>query len=361
MRNPIMLIDSFGLEIETENIQRGNLPPGLSELWNEVHDASIESDAKAYKIGSSSITLLDPNNVLRSSPRIVIGSEFVSQILDANNSLHWNSVDRLVSWLYSKGEPEESFRSGIHVHVAMAYNLRVLKSLSYLARHLEQVFYYVGGMGYQFRGVLNDFIYCRPLTGVGPTVSSDGDGHVMQCFDINNMIKAEDVDHFWDAYGGINPLSPPDKYYPVRYNWFTLFPLLSKGTVEFRVFNKTLNPLYIRSIVQLCRAFCSFTISTNPDDLQSFPEKSIYSRHSKDSVLDDFNKFADYAGIDATSRHTLNLIIQRTPDIVAEPKLVFSHLNNGRSLRFRYRHMPYLDRDDVCKPNYVDLHVLRGE
>lgn len=362
MRANITLLDSFGLEVESDCMQRGNLPDRFRNLWNETHDASIESDVKLLTIGNARLNVFDPEHRLGNRyQNAVIGSEYVSSILDVNDQEHRKSVDDLLGWLYSQGESLESNRAGIHVHISMMYNLSILHNLSYLARYLEQVFYYVGGMGYEFRGVQNDFVYCRPLTSTGPTVVQDGNERCYQCFNLDNMVKSRSVEQFWDCYGGINVQAPPDKYYPVRYNWFTFYPLLSKGTVEFRVFNKTLNPLYVWSAIKLCRYFCAFSISNSTDYLSALPERSIYEPHSKDQIQADFKRFTDMAGVDQTTYAVISKIIDLTPKINIQPKLVHTHLRNNLRVRFRTIEPEYIDEDEVSNPKFVDLHVLRGE
>jgi hypothetical protein len=355
-------LDSFGLEIETDNIMRGRLPSTLGSYFHEEHDASIESDAYVMRVGDYNVPIMGDrcNELDKLFPRTVVGSELVSNVMDINDPTSRKVIEKLMGWLLNNGECEESERCGIHVHICTPYNLTIMKNLMRIMRHSEQVFYYLGGMGYNFRGMANDFTYCRPITRFGPQCVDMGD-HGAKCFDLDNLLNAPDILRFWDAYGGINPENPPNKYYPVRYNWFTLFPILTKNTVEFRVFNKTLNPNYVWSVINFCRSLVAYSVSSSSSMISELPENSIYESHNKDHVISTVVNIAKMVGSDKTTIDTLVNIVGLTPEVKIEPKYVYTHLRNIAGLPFRYTMNEHINKRSISKPKFVDLHVLRGE
>ncbi len=353
MKSTTELLDSFGLEFEAEQVVRGNLPRNLKNFFSEDHDASIETPAIRYNPERENQFFEDPEEMLN-FPTTTIGSEFVSKILNVNSIEARKAIDSLVSYLYCAGECEESFRSGIHVHINLGYRLPTLINLVKLSAYLEQVFYYVGGMGYEHRGLRNDFIYCRPITKFGPTITKWNSKNI-QIFNTNRLTSSNSVEEFFDNYGGINVNNPPGKYYPVRYNWMTLYPLLTKGTIEFRVFNKTLNPSYIWNAILFSRKVCETALFSKK--ILDLPENSIYDPHDKHHVLESFYNFARMSEMEDSPVYSLETIINRTPDMIANPEYCYSHLEGKFNPNFQNVD-PEVITARIKNPNFVDLHTL---
>lgn len=350
MRN-YPIIDSIGLEVETELMIQGNLPLHLRQYWHEDHDASIES----YGYQKNGLLY---NKPIPNGRKIKLGSEIVSGVMDSTSERTNIAIKQLLGWIAENGETQESFRAGIHVHICMPNKLGIQKNLINLAAYLEQVFFYIGGMGYEHRGIQNNFTYCRPITKYGPSCVKYG-RDATQCFKIEELLNAISNEHFWDMYGGINPDNPPNKYIPQRYTWFTLYPLLTKGTVEFRIFNKTLNFYFLRAAIRLCQEVCSFSLNNNVN----LPENSIYSPHTKDSVLNTLSEFSLMVGLDSGTVNTLIKIIQRTPQIIIKPEYYWTHLmftkfNRLETLNWRNHSPQKIKRDGILVPKFVDIHNL---
>jgi len=351
-RQNYAILDSFGLEIETEGIIRGSLPREFRAYFSEDHDASIETPV--FKDPEIDDIYFIENNDNQNLLPITVGDELVSRVLDINDPEVPKILGRLTEWLYENGESEESFRAGTHIHICMPYNLAILQNFVRLVKFSEQIFYYIGGQGYQFRGTLNDFTYCRPMTSFGPSVIHTTPP--IQAFNLNNMERAKTLEHFFDSYG-MNYNNPPGKYNPSRYNWFTFYPLLTKGTVELRVLNKSLNPGYIMAAVHLFRAFCARAINTVPE----LPTNSIYDEHNKDKVTYDLGLLLDLLGFDNNKVvRTLFNIIKRTPDIVINKEYIYTHLRPGRYSTYvpNYSKVETLEFKEIKNPNFVDIHTL---
>jgi len=357
---------NIGIEIEVENttpnVVRNN--PAVADYFSNTHDASIESDATF--LSNSGIVSRRNNLTFMRSGNKTIGVEFVSRILDGESEQEVLSALKCITYaLEDAGEPDESYRAGIHVHVSMAYNLRVLKSIIRLGRHLEQVFFYLGGMGYKFRGMENGCAYCRPITKWGPAVVRLNDVYWGQCFNIPALLEAKNTDEFWARYcNAANWVD--DRYIAVRYHWLNLAAILQKGTLEFRVFNKTLNPFYILAIANFCRSFCNYAFASSYQTIKDdslIKENSIYDKHSQKGILETLDEFCGIAEVDESTKQTLISIITRTPPIEIAPVFMTTHLREcaayfSRNNTFQY--FPPIVKEAV-KPKVVDIHTLRGD
>lgn len=348
------IFDSFGLEFETESILREQeIPNELAQIFSKDHDASIESDY--YTSGNSELTF--DKKLKENFKRRTIGTEFVSRILDNTSETSEVMIRKLTDYLTEKGESFESARAGIHIHINLGgYNLLVLKNIIRLARFFEPAFFYLGSMGYKFRGLDNNAIYCRPITKFGPTIVNWGRKKA-QSFNCEDLLGAKSTEEFWFLYGGIYEENPPNKYNPIRYNWITLYNLLSKGTVEFRVFNKTLNPEYIIAMVEICKAFCqkAFSYSNLPEG-----ENSLYDT-SKEGAFELFYKLAEYLELSERTRKIGAFIIKKSPDISLDKSYYYTHLRtysfNPSDANYKFKTVT----EEVKTPTFIDIHVLRGE
>lgn len=352
----VPVVDCVGIELEADWPVRGNCPRDLRNYWNETHDASCETPVNVDRRTGIVYKKAQPGK----TTTVIVGSEFVSKVIDTTTENVQEMVKGLVGYLSDCGEMPESTRSGIHFHISMPNGLKVSKSVLRVASHLEQVFYYLGGMGYEHRGVSNDFTYCRPITGPGPScIISPRTGNPVQCFVLSDLLRATNTRDFWNRYGGIIMDNPPGKYFPIRYNWVTLYNLLNKGTVEFRVFNKSLNPRFILATLEFSRRVCE-TALYNSSFVSSLVENSIYDEHNKDHVLTTFRSFVNESrmALDLRMYKTLETIIARTPDIKVERKYYYTHLRNFEWTGFNNGYTTPDVEHQVYRPNFIDVHTL---
>lgn len=353
---PISILDYIGVEFESADLVREhvNLPDNLRGLFKRDHDASIETPVK---IDSSGTVYMYDTQTVKTNP-VKIGTEFVSVPLPFNNVD--STVRKLVAFLRENGERSVAERCGIHFHISMAYNLFILKNLVRLSRNMEQVFYYAGSFGQEFRGIKNDCTYCRPITKFGPSIVRNNDMYT-QVYNVDDLLKTEDTRQFFDYYGGMNEQNPPGKYHPARYGWITLYPLLTKGTVEFRVFNHTLEPVYLTAAAELSRTFCAICFNTLPE----LEENSIYSEHTKEGVLKTLETFyhvsndiLNGSGLSQKSFDILSIIITNSPEIKLEPKYYHTHLRNSTFTGFNNYNPRRIPEEQCCRPNFVDVHAF---
>jgi hypothetical protein len=349
----IKIFDSFGVELETENIDgESEIPERLGRNFSRHPDASIETDKFTGR------KLLFNRQLKPTFKKKTVGTEFVSKILDIESPDSLESIRKLTDYLTEYGESFESFRAGIHVHINFGgYNLNILKNVMRLARLYEPVFFYLGTMGYKFRGIDNDSIYCRPITQFGPVIVNSYNGKI-QSFNVDDLLLAKSTEDFWYRYGAIIENNPPNKYNPIRYNWITLYNLLTKGTVEFRVFNKSLSPDYILAMVDICKNFSQRSFDS---DMVEDVENSIYTTN-KIETMNLFYQMVDDLNISQKTTKIASFILKTAPEINFPKEYCYTHLRNysfpidsDREYSFR-RITEY-----VKSPSYVDIHTLRGE
>lgn len=217
-------------------------------------------------------------------------------------------------------------------------------------------------MGYKFRGEKNDAIYCRPILKYGPPCVRGMEGY-NQILNVNDLLKSDTILEFWYKYGDI--ASRDRRYHPVRYHWINLLPMYPnassyKGTLEFRVFNKTLNPIYISAIIQLCRYFTQLCLKSNLIQLDFNP--IIDENQSPELAIRLFDEFSSTVNIDEKVYKIIHkLLTSVTHRINLKEGYVFSHKRDDNPF-FQSRYQPEIISKDIIRyPKYVDIHTLRGE
>jgi hypothetical protein len=133
-------------------------------------------------------------------------------------------------------------------------------------------------------------------------------------------------------------------------------------TVEFRVFNKTLEPQYIIAAVNICRALCKLSFSSKLDDFKD--ENSIFDEHSKRKVLDTYYNFVNSTNLDSRTIKLGGMIIERTPEINLGKYYVKSHLLTRSRLRNYFENpyigMEYIPTSLIKSPEFIDRHTLES-
>ena len=376
--NEKVMIDSIGIELETEDINR-NSNPGISTsdtIFQATHDASIESELLSYN-GIPVSTDLELNLGLRNA---VFGTEYVSGIIYTGKP-YLSCLKQLTSYLIAGGENPKSYRAGFHVHVNTPYNLVILKSIIRLARHLEQVFFLLGGMGYDYRGKQNDSIYCRPITKYGPVCVNIYPRSFGQVFTAKDLLESKTIDEFKERYGDYTNLNPHvGRYMPVRYHWINLKPMFEQGSLEFRVFNKSLNPHFLWAIIEFCKNFVHYVIKSSFQTLKEdglLKENSIFdiegTETDRKNIIKTFDKFIELSGL-VEKPNVVEILydIMNQSDIKAinlPEEYVFTHLlnYNGEDRCPRHWSDPInytpnkITRSLIKSPNYIDLYRQRRE
>ncbi len=359
-----ILAETIGFELECENILRqrvGGLPNG----FNTTSDASVESESLI--INGIPVVLHGENKNLKFNSG-TLGTEILSSVIDTNTN-YLGMLKELCNNLLSLGESEQSKRAGMHVHISFINNIRILQSTLEVGAWLEDVFFLLGGLGYEFRGIDNDATYCRPITSFGPPVVEDSDEYLYPCFILDEVMAAVNMDEFRTRLGDLRQLHG-NRYIPVRYMWLNFYNIYSSQcTIEFRTWNKTLDPMAMYMAIEVSKAFAQFAISRAYGKSLPLPVNSVYDRRNKGEIIETFLTFANEAGL---SNHIISIamnLLDKTPiSGLALPKQhTFTHLRFHRQGRKDPRHWVnsayrpnlHLDYDDVRIPEFLDSHNLR--
>jgi hypothetical protein len=361
------LISTVGVEYEVENIHQQEIARKLDANFRQTHDASIETDVISRGNG---IFIKSSSGLLQQGRGTTLGTEIITVPFDTESKSILDALKFLTQILMEMGEPEKSLRAGIHIHVNMSYNLKILKSILRLGRFLEDTFFLIGTQGYVFRGMkVNESAYCRPITKWGPQCVHSHQG-VNQVFTVKELLKAETVDDFWWRYGSlrVSEGSQFQRYVPQRYTWLNLYSLLQHGTLEFRLFNKTLSPYRIASEIAFCQKFCEYAITNGFAALKMndmLEEHSVYDERPREEIIDTFLHFADKVELGEQDTQILLDILNNSPVVKLPKSYIWTHLDANRDWWNMFHSDSYapprLDSSDIHSVDVIDIHTLRGE
>lgn len=353
------IIGTIGLEIETENVpEEFNI-----DNWRNTHDASIETPA-IREAGRGLYVLRTPEfaEILKrmAGRNTVLGREFVSPVFFEAEEARVE-VRNICYILQCLGEHTQNLRAGVHVHVGWAYDLPILKRTIQMSIWLESLLFHLAGMGYEFRGTSNNSAYCRPFTLFGPPVVDSNIGKV-QMTNVDALLSAPTITNFWNRYGGVNPMNPPKRYTPQRYMGVNLFSIFLHKTLEFRMFNTTLNPDYIMAVTFLCKGIARLTLESSPipDEMNS-----IYTVTSKEANYNTLDKLLSLINLEPETDRILHEILERSPITVLQEVFVRTHLEDKR-VEFDGRDITkvsnkYPQIRDYIDPGIVDVHLLENQ
>lgn len=370
------ILETVGLEIETEKIHMSRISDELdSSAWKVDNDVSIQSDCSLLSNGlivSGSV----PERI-RVSDRITLGVEFVLNppfSLEGGGEPLLDKIKSLCDTLMKFGESSQNKRAGIHVHIASPMNLGILKTYMVMGANMEDIFYLLATQGYTFRGQLaNESAYCRPITQFGPPCmpisGSLHEGKYAQIFTIPELVKTKTLKEFWWRYGNVNMNGDTEHMHPVRYTWLNLYSLLAHGTMEFRVFNTTLNPYLIYSEILFCQAFCRYCVTAglNSSEKLDMPENSVYDARERSDIMDTFLGFCDRVRLPSHTVMTLGDMLATAPLVSLPKRLIKSHIlntRNGRGKVCNFDNFPdvhYLESSEASSIFVDDIHLRRGE
>jgi hypothetical protein len=268
------IIDTVGIEVEFGTVPMELVSANKPRGWQVVRDGSCTRE----------VTLLDnipvilddrDEDLLNMVRRSYLGGELVSNPynLEIEKEKFVNDSMRMLNFLAENGEKILDSTS-IHVHVHLGTPpVRVLKNLTRLWCALEAPIYRMSVADQKVhRGTIHqDYMYCRPITGLGPQIVRDTDGYFRRCFDLEKILKyAKTFDEFMAAWGRAD-YTPNNKWWPFRYYGFNPGSCAtSRRTVEFRTLNQTLRPNYLLAFVELCQAMVKSAYLGVPD-LTPFP------------------------------------------------------------------------------------------
>jgi len=354
------MLGTIGLEIETELLLEEYGVNG----WRNIHDASIEIPI-TYLRNRHFVIVRTPQNVmitnmLHQGEYIAMGREYVSPIY-FNKEETLGGIQNILGRIQQFGERTQNKRAGFHVHIGWAYDLKTLKRTTLMIAWLESLLFHLGGMGYEFRGMDNNSAYCRPITMYGPPIVDSNIGKV-QMTNIEALLSSPTIKSFWNRFGGIDLYNIPKRYTPQRYMGVNLFSIFLHKTLEFRMFNTTLNKEYIMAIVELCKELTRFTLSNErfPDE-----ENSVYMVNNKVVNHNLLSRLCSYIELDSETEQTLRDILEWTPVPTLPHVYVFTHLEDKIVVFDEHdlaKVTPLYPRvEEYIRSGIMDIHILERE
>lgn len=348
---------TVGIEFETENIPPSNtmIPQALG--FSPTHDSSIESPmffiGGIRTVGTQFLRSISP------SSNGVSGVELVSVPFNLETESPVQNIFKLTKWLTEQGETPQSDRAGIHLHIGVGRDvgINLLQTILKWGMYAEGLFFRIGGNGYAFRGIKNASAFCRPITKNGPPAVPIRDAYY-KCYDVDQLLTTKSAEDFWLGYGNTNVSSPP-RYVPQRYSWLNFYSIPAHSTIEFRIFNKTLNPLYIMSEIELVHKLTVACLGNiQPPDTNG----SVYDNESDECLIHKLHVLGRIINLSDKSLRILENIIRLTPPVRLDPSPIVTHLIETQRVSNPWdgvRFSPVAVKDPMRAP-VVTIHNIRS-
>ena len=342
-----IIAETGGMEFEVDNIAVNRYSDALHQYFSIQNDASIETREVPTFKGIPIKTLKKYTKFFDLS---TLGAEFVSnRPLPVGNS--FEIFDLLISNLKRMSVEGRSKRSGVHFHITLSPGYRIMQEIFNLGLHLESVFYYLGGMGYEYRGLSNNNSYCFPLS--SPPIVK-GPRNFVPLFIPEDIFGAKD---FLDILRRSGDLSTDcyriyGRYAPIRYSGINFYSMFIRGSLEFRMFNTTICPFILNSVFEFCSSFVKSVLSRSFSGKLVRLEPNELGNVSKEDTLKIAEKYM--SSIDFKYTDIILEVINSTPTILYEPSKVFSHImyhpRNGDQSKVHYKKRNIKDYVPKCIP-----------
>lgn len=279
------IISSLGVEIEFTDLDQDRMINFIRK--HNIHGASIVNDASCTRskltIGDIGVT----DDMLRNNPlanswatRKILGGEFVSSIIysDRDDNKWFNPVGSVLKYMADSGE-KPSLAAGIHIHVNVGgyknVNIEFLHGLTKIWQKVEAAIYRLTSGEMKFSRGAEQLSYCyyRPLVPKdGPVVVRNNHGHPVSVFDINKLLKTQNVEEFFKALGRSD--ISRGHYWATKYHGLNFQSVITKGTVELRTGNFTNQPRYLYAWIRMFQTMMAVAWASyaKPLEIDNFPD-----------------------------------------------------------------------------------------
>jgi len=219
----------FGIEIEFG--LRGQA--SLQDVVTAIREAGLSTRTSMHGYTGNSMT----EWVVKTDGSVSHGGELVSPPLDFENPEHRAQVDRAVAALVTAGAKTYQ-QAGIHVHIESGdFQAKDLSALVRVFTKFEDCIWRIASSGWQtIRSGARQ--YCKPLSQQ----------------QVEGLAKARTDDQVKRAYYGQGYAYASGHGHGSRYHGLNLHSHFYRGTVEFRVFNSSLNAARIQTYIAICMA-----------------------------------------------------------------------------------------------------------
>lgn len=374
------VIDTLGIELESLHLSQDNvlellenLPEQLRGLFKVTRDASSEIKVYPYNVGKrqfwwSSHTPQARQLFQGNRNAKVIGYEAVSKPIEMQ------ALEPLLYLLMPKLQMAGDLtneRCAFHVHVGMCKNLEIAQKALALGLYADELFFRLAGMGDTFRGESNNSIYCRPLQS-GPYIF-DG-GNYYQVLNWEKALSAKNFTDFWYPYH-INYRTEFSKYVAGRYFAINILSILIHGTLEFRHFNQSFDPVLMTAIAKLCQMFAEIVVKGKESNIRCLQVGDVFTNQSPSYYHNKLNKLlalghdSDCKSIpDEKSIRSLAQIIDNAKPLQLKDVPVKTHLRDYpaqfalvQAGELKKSRMQPIHPDNIDIHNIQDQILMRGK
>ena len=229
------MVVTIGIEIETTNLPlRVWESVGKPQGWTAITDGSIRTNQ---------IKSLGVKNAVIKGEQQRFGAEMVSPIISCNSNM-WAYIEPIFELLSASGEVPRA-NTSIHIHVALPNIMLIAERWDWL-KEVDKLLYDVSAPQGVPRGILNNFIYYRPLCSPQWAMTERGT-FSPSIGRVENARTEEDMRFVFGRYD-----RNPPKWYPSRYCGINPVSYFSHGTLEFRHFNFTSDYRLVKAWIYLC-------------------------------------------------------------------------------------------------------------
>lgn len=391
-------LDTMGIEIEgtsmTVDAVQGLLLQYLPKNFTSsghlpisvTNDASTQSFADLLSTGRRNILSYSHTSAARSlrgsgrGNQVRLGYELVTNPMPIPEME--NLIYPVVNILAVNGDIV-SDRAAIHYHIGFANNLRLLKNFLRISLMIDPVLFRLGGMGRTFRGHINYSAYSRPLLNscvayLSPKIPENNNLTLSQLMEmkkshrqfvqvVNPMaaLEANSLEEFWAAFGvSYRVGGGSQKYHPCRYSGINLYSIPQHGTVEFRHFNKILDPYLIICIGKFVRGLVELSTLLDKRDSHQFevvPSNTEISMGDAAQIVQSLyslcqEKEVDFLPTEAEIAFILEVMSQSSFKEIPEMPVI-THLRDSNTIDSTVASLGKLRIfEKALAPNFVDIH-----
>jgi hypothetical protein len=291
-----VLIKTVGCELEFALAERDKMLHRLDALgcarsWRLVHDGSCSESAFSYPNGGPPLELDHRATAdlwgLRETTR---GGELVSPELNTTSPDWFSSVEQVLAILAEKEEGQISPKSSVHVHVnignGVVFPMRYFHNFLKIANFVEDALFRLScGENKTHRGITNNFQYCRPNSSPPCTHVYGSEALICPSFDMDLLAKTQRPEDIHKALGRLDLYTT--KYVPARYVGINFVSMFTLGSIEFRTFNASFVPSYVKTWIELSRHLVELALN---DLTVRFDELEPHPLGEGKLQLDEFNK-----------------------------------------------------------------------
>lgn len=322
------LIKTIGCELEFAKSLRSeasNIIYRKFPGWEVVHDGSCAVESYLYP-DTDEPTLhcaseISPTYGIR---RVYKGGELVSPTIDTTCADWFVPIENALALLEKLEDGHIDPTTSIHVHVNVGGRgmpLRYFRNLVKLTMYIEDALFRLSCADTKtHRGLTNQFLYCRPNSKPPcvHTYTRNDETRICTAFSNEKLLSAETLVDVQKALGRSDIAHT--KYIPPRYVGINFVSLFTLGSIEFRTFNSTFNPTYVKSWIELSRHLVELSFN----DL-AFDFDSLQPHPLGEQVLD-LGEFIETLWIPSDLASSLE-VLWNMGTFSAEPDHIMTHVS----------------------------------